>query len=190
MTDAKNSTPPESGKRRKRYLLVAGGALVLVVLATGWIGYAAWRKHVADVGAMLDMTPLAQGLGKGFEALGKGLENLGTELSAAGEFSQQFVADLSQDRLSSAYQATSKAFKQRMNENRFSRFVEGHPDLKDATARIDFTLNKKSENGTVSLTGNVMRITTQRQTNVKLVIVNEDGGLKVDQLVLSDDKAP
>lgn len=221
MTDSIDSMSPKFGKRGNRHLLVAGGALVLVVLATGWIAYAAWRKHVADVAVMLDMTPLAEGLGKGFEALGKGFGSMATELSTAGTYSQQIVADLSQARLSSAYLATSKAFKARMDEDRFAKFVKGHPDLKSQTARIDFTLNKKSANGTVILTGNVTRANPNGQvnvsgdfmkgsenvtftygnsnastskvaptSNVKLVLIDEDGGLKVDQLVLGDDKAP
>jgi len=145
---------------------------------------------VADVGAMIDMTPLAEGLGKGFDALGKGLENLGTELSTAGELSQRFVADLSQARVSTAYLATSKAFRQHMDEDRFARYVKSHPDLRDETALIDFTLNKKSGNGTVSLTGNVMRVNAKGQVKVKLFLVDEDGSIKVDQLVLGEDKAP
>ena len=221
MTDAIDSTSPRPEKRRNRYLLVAGAALVLAVLATGWIVHAARRKIVADAGAMIDMTPLAEGLGKGFDALGKGMGSIATELSVAGTFSQQFAADLSQDRLSSAYQATSKVFKQHMDEDRFTKFVKGHPAQKDETARIDFELNKKSANGTVVLTGNVTRANSKGQANVtgdfmkgsenvtftygnsnaatskavsmskvKLVLVDENGVLKLDQLVLGDDKAP
>jgi len=221
MKDTIGSTPRKFGKRRKRYLLVAGAALVLAVLATGWIVHAARRNRVANVGAMVDMTPVAEGLGKGFDALGKGFGSIATELSTAGTFSQQFVAELSQARLSSAYLATSKSFKARMDEDRFAKFVKGHPDLTDETARIDFTLNKKSANGTVILSGNVTRANAKGQatvtgdfmkgsenvtftygnsnastsnvastSKVKLVLIDEDGGLKVDHLESGDDRAP
>ncbi len=102
-----------------------------------------------------------------------------------------------------------------MDEDHFVKFVKGHPTLKNGTARIDFELNKKSENGTVILNGNVMRADVKGQTNVtgdfligsknvtfttgnskastprlKLVLVDENGTLTVDQLVAGDDKAP
>ena len=188
MRDYIDSRPPKAGKRRERYLAVAGVALVLFVLVTGWFVHAARRKQKADVDAMIDMTPLAEGLGLEFDALGKGIENLGTELQAAAEFSRRFVADLAQSRSSTAYQATSQAFKQRIDEVRFTNYVQSHPDLKDETGRIDYTLVKKSANGTVRLTGNLLRGNTQPKSNVKLTIVDEDGGLKVDQMVLGDDK--
>ncbi len=40
------------------------------------------------------------------------------------------------------------------------------------------------------MTGIVMRVSEKGQIKVNLVLVDEDGGLKVDQLVLGDDKAP
>jgi hypothetical protein len=45
-----------------------------------------------------------------------------------------------------------------MNEEGFAKFVNGHSAVKDGTVQIDFVLKKKSDNSTVSVSGNVKSI--------------------------------
>jgi hypothetical protein len=179
----------------KRYLAVAAIALLIVISVAGWMLHEAWKKSASVRG-------LFPGIGQGLEALGQGIESVATELANGATFAQQFVGDLAEDRLGSAYQATSQSLKQQMNEETFAKFVNGHPAVKDSTVQIDFVMNKKSGNSKVSVSGNVTRIrippgqgtvkldTSKGARNVKLVLVSENGKLKVDELELGKDKAP
>jgi hypothetical protein len=68
--------------------------------------------------------------------------------------------------------------------------------------QIDFTLDKKSGDRTVSVSGNVtsntfvagsgtVQLDTNKQARkLKLVLVDENGALKIDRLELGGDKAP
>jgi hypothetical protein len=197
MTETTESKPSRPRRRWKRYVAIAAVALLIVVAAAGWMMHEAWKRFSSGAG-------LFQGMEKGMEALGQGLQTLGTEFSNGAAFSQQFIADLGEDRLENAYQATSKSFKQQMTEERFDTFVRRHPGVNDGTVHIDFVLSKKSASGTVSASGNVTSTSTRitpgqgsvsfdknkSPRKVKLMIVDENGALKVDRLELGEDKAP
>lgn len=217
MTETVDPAPaePPRGKRLKRFLWVAPAALVLVALLSGWVVHRVWRSRVSDVGAAINLGPLAEKLGQGLDAMSNGFATMGTELEAASGEARRIVDDLSQDRLSDAYQATSQAFQRRMNAERFAQFVNDHPALRAGMVNIAFEFNKQTPIGKVHLTGNVMRFNSQGPmkssgsgpdgsnkatsstgtskaptSNVKLVLIDENGDLKMDQLVVGGDEAP
>jgi hypothetical protein len=194
MMDATDSASPKPRKMLNRYLTIAAIALLIAALATGWTLYAAWKNYSANLQAEIAK--------KAGELAKQSTDIIANEIKNAGEFSNQFVGNLSEQRLSAAYQSTSKMFKQQVDEERFTKLVKGHPALKGDLLWIHFSKNGAPGNSTVRTTGDVMRNNAEKQvtvnikqgdaanSNVSLVLVDEDGVLKVDQLVLGSDKAP
>jgi hypothetical protein len=99
---------------------------------------------------------------------------------------QEFLDDLSNDRVDAAYANTSKAYQGRLTREQFGDLVKKHPGLKDSSGvpTPSSVLTPTSASFTATLTGPNGPVT------VTLRAIKEDGQWKVDQFTPTGAGAP
>jgi hypothetical protein len=109
----------------------------------------------------------------------------GIEMQASVLLAQEFLDDLSNDRLDAAYAKTSKAYQGRLTREQFGDLVKKHPALKDASGDPSpSAMTPTTASFTATLTG------PKGPVAVTLRTVKEDGQWKVDQFTPSSLEAP
>jgi hypothetical protein len=168
-------TPTPAPRPSRRRYWVLGAVTLVVVLGAGagaavlWVR-SAWRS--AEVGLF--------GLGPVLEQVAGGL---GQGLADGAQVSVRFVGHLRAGRWHEAYQATSRGFRQKMDEASFTRFVKEAPPIKAPNTPIN--INVVQGNVTVSSEG-----VKAPEGGVWLLLIGEDGGLKVEKFAVGDKTAP
>jgi hypothetical protein len=156
--------------------------LAVVLIAGGLVAYDQWRKaRAATVPGLMDE------LGKGMDQV---LGQLGDEVKNASAFAQRFVADLREGRLDEAYRATTADFQQKVDRERFAKVVQESAALKNPATQIHTNFTKGT--GGVKITSNV-RVQTNAGAGggeIRLAVIDDGGGYKVQQMVLGGDTLP
>jgi hypothetical protein len=173
MTDI--TSAPDSSRRRK--VTIVGLSLVLVLLLGIVAGgvWLRWRRAQAG-NSLFDMFSAMQ---TATGEIGRGLMD-GTKVSAG------FVADLRAKRWDEAYQHTSKGFRQRVDEASFERLVKDSPALKGPNTSINFNVLMTSGGASITFNGGGVA----PKGGVWLLLVGEEGTLKVDRMALEDKTIP
>jgi hypothetical protein len=172
--------PPPAGRKRRRYAVIAA-VLAVVLIAGGLFAYDRWRRTQAD------MSELADALGKGMDQV---LGQLGDEMKTASAFADRYVADLREGRLDEAYRATTADFQQKVDRERFAKVVQGNAALKDRASTVHTNFTKGT--GGVKMTSSI-RVQPNAEeggSEIRLAVIDDGGGYKVQQLVLGGDTLP
>ena len=165
----------KSSPRRK--VVIVGLALVTVLVVA--LGTAViWRRSRQGQaeGGFFGLGPALQ---KATGEMGRGLMD-GSTVSA------KFVSDLRAERWHEAYQSTTRRFRQRMDESSFARFVKESPSTNGPDTPIKFNMMLSSGRATVTVNG----AESAPIGGVWLLLVGEDGTLKVDRLALGEKAVP
>jgi hypothetical protein len=162
---------------RRRKVVIISLALIMVLVAAGSAAVIWWRSRQA----------LAEGGFFGlFPALQKSTDELGRGLMDGSTVSAQFVSDLRAERWREAYQSTSRRFRQQMDEASFERFVKKSPPIHGPDTPIKFNIVLVSGGASVTVNG----AESAPKGGVWLLLVDEEGTLKVDRLALGEKAVP
>jgi hypothetical protein len=139
-----------------------------------------WRR----LQAARDFLSLVPGFQEAMGGIRRGVDEAGRGLADGGAVSAKFVSDLRAGRWHEAYQSTSRRFRQRMDAGSFKRFVKESPPIKGPVPPIKFFLVFGAPSVTVS------GAESAPKGGVWLLLVGEEGALKVDRLALGERTAP
>jgi len=159
-------------------VIVGLGLVMVLVVAVG--AAVIWRR----VQTVRDFLSLVPGFEEAMGEIGRVVDEAGRGLTDGGAVSAKFVSDLRAGRWHEAYQSTSRRFRQRMDEGSFKRFVKESPPMKGPDPPIKFFVLLGVPSVTVS------GAESAPKGEVRLLLVGEEGALKVDRLALGERTAP
>lgn len=171
-----SDTPAVHGSARRRLLLRIGfvvAAIVVAVLGTVVV----WRRGPRGQVANILSEPLSE--------VQKAMSEASRVQADGTALSTRFVNDLRAGRWHEAHQATTRRFRQKMDEASFERFVKESPPLDAPVAPVQFSVAIAS--------GDTKRVDARGSApkgGAWLLLVSEDGTLKVDRIALGDRLTP
>jgi len=160
-----------------KIIAIIGGVVVVIVVSCGVLGY-------FGIKAMKEMA-------SGFEET---LKQFAEDAQQSQKAVDTFLADIRADKLDSAYQSTTKEFKERLSQKEFEELIKKHPALKE---RPTSSINMNPQNPPVSPQAfpSMYQYTYKAQgkdgkdkIDIAITVEKEDGKMKVDQLTITPDK--
>jgi hypothetical protein len=162
-----------------KIIAIIGGVVVVIVLSCGVLGY-------FGIKAMKEMA-------SGFEET---LKQFAEDAQQSQKAVDTFLADIRADKLDSAYQSTTKEFKERLSLKEFEELIKKHPALKERpTSNISTNMNSPNPPGSPQAFPSMYQYTYKAQgkdgkdkIDFTITVEKEDGKMKVDQLTITPDK--
>jgi hypothetical protein len=157
-----------------KIIAIIGGFVVVIVVSCGVLGYFGIR-------AMREMA-------SGFEETFK---QFAEDAQQSQKAVDSFLADIRADKLDSAYQSTTKEFKDRLSQKEFEELIKKHPALKEKAMP---GLNMNPQNPPASPQGfpSMYQYSYKAQAeggkdriDILITVEKEDGKMKVDQLTIT-----
>jgi hypothetical protein len=123
-------------------------------------------------------------LNRGMREATGALNDLSRSMQDAGSAAARFVEYLRAERWHEAYQSTSHAFQQKLDEASFVRFVKEGPPLNTPDTSINFNFGFGTPGTSITSSG------VAPKGGVWVGLVSEQGAVKVDRMALGDRTAP
>jgi hypothetical protein len=169
--------------------VIIGLVLVTVLVAAGNVAVRWWRfrKVVRGLfGVDSAVSEAMDEMDRGLDGLGRGLDEMARGLEDGGAVSARFVSDLRARRWHEAYQSTSGRFRRQMDEASLQRFVEEGPPLKGPDTPFKFSVMQGPDGASITINGGG----SAPDGGVWLLLIGEEGALRVDRLSLGGKTAP